>query len=248
MALEEVFSEEEVWAAVTAYGGNKVPGPDGLNLNFVKANWEIYPGISWGLVVKLDFEKAYDSVDHSFLDEVMKDIGFGERWGFWVQSCISTPMLSVLVNGSPMEEFALEKDDTMFFLEPNMEYLVNTKRILRCFEISSGLKINFHKSCVVKVGKKVAREEDWEAAIKCKKETLPISYLGLPLGARPNSKCFWDSVLLRIEKRLAPWKKKFLSKGGRLVLIKAVLSSFPTYFMSIFKVPVNVAQSIEKCR
>ncbi|KAK3229395.1 hypothetical protein Dsin_001276 [Dipteronia sinensis] len=46
--------------------------------------------------------------------------------------------------------------------------------------------------------------------------------------------------------RLTPWKRRFLSKGGRLILIKAVLSSLPTYFLSVFKVPGGVAQMIER--
>ncbi|KAK3217841.1 hypothetical protein Dsin_011811 [Dipteronia sinensis] len=53
-------------------------------------------------------------------------------------------------------------------------------------------------------------------------------------------------MINRIEKRLAPWKKKFLSNGGRLVLIKSVISSIPNYFLSAFKMPVGVAQRIEK--
>ncbi|KAK2651364.1 hypothetical protein Ddye_011220 [Dipteronia dyeriana] len=43
-------------------------------------------------------------------------------------------------------------EDTIIFLKPRMEFLINTRRILRCFELASGLRINFHKSCVVKVG------------------------------------------------------------------------------------------------
>ena len=35
---------------------------------------------------------------------------------------------------------------------------LSLKRILWCFELSSGLKINFHKSCVVIVGKSVSNE------------------------------------------------------------------------------------------
>jgi hypothetical protein len=45
-------------------------------------------------------------------------------------------------------------DDTILFLEPKVEYIRNAKRILRCFELISGLKINFHKSCLVRIGKK----------------------------------------------------------------------------------------------
>ncbi|KAK3231065.1 hypothetical protein Dsin_002946 [Dipteronia sinensis] len=89
-------------------------------------------------------------------------------------------------------------------------------------------------------------EKCWASVLKCKAETLPISYLGLPLGSWPSSKAMWTPVIERIDKRLAPWKRKFLSKGGRLTLIKTVISSIPTYFMSIFKIPVGIAQRIEK--
>lgn len=38
-------------------------------------------------------------------------------------------------------------DDTILFLKPSLEYLCNDRRILRCFELVAGLRINFHKSC-----------------------------------------------------------------------------------------------------
>ena len=82
--------------------------------------------------------------------------------------------------------------------------------------------------------------------LNCRATSLPIQYLGLPLGSRPCSKAFWDPVIRKIEKRLTPWKRKLLSKGGRLVLIKSVLNSIPSYFLSIFKMPVGVASRIEK--
>ncbi|KAK3224590.1 hypothetical protein Dsin_004452 [Dipteronia sinensis] len=44
-----------------------------------------------GLLIKLDFEKAYDSVDHSFLDNMIRNMGFGEKWRKWMRDCISTP-------------------------------------------------------------------------------------------------------------------------------------------------------------
>ena len=123
---------------------------------------------------------------------------------------------------------------------------MTARRILRCFELASGLRINFHKSCVVKVGKEHVNEVNWAAKFRCLKARLPISYLGLTLGGRPSSKSFWSNLIQKIEKRLAPWKKIFLNKGGRLVLIKVVMASIPNYYMSIFKIPVWVAQKIER--
>jgi hypothetical protein len=53
-------------------------------------------------------------------------------------------------------------------------------------------------------------------------------------------------LIHRIEIRLAPWKKRFLNKGGRSVLIKAVMASIPNYFMSVFKMPVWLAHRLER--
>ncbi|XP_028120245.1 uncharacterized protein LOC114317682 [Camellia sinensis] len=59
-----------------------------------------------GIILKLDFEKAYDSVNWSFLLSMMKNFGFGEKWLTWVQECILNTRVSVLVNGSPISEFS----------------------------------------------------------------------------------------------------------------------------------------------
>ncbi|KAK2651321.1 hypothetical protein Ddye_018810 [Dipteronia dyeriana] len=62
-----------------------------------------------GLLVKLDFEKAYDSVDHCFLDFMMDGMGFGAIWRGLVKECISSSLMSVLVNGKPSPQFGLER-------------------------------------------------------------------------------------------------------------------------------------------
>ncbi|GKV27589.1 hypothetical protein SLEP1_g36748 [Rubroshorea leprosula] len=60
-------------------------------------------------VFKADFEKAYDSVDWSFLDWMMENFGFGMKWRGWIMECLSTARVSVLVNGSPTKEFEVGK-------------------------------------------------------------------------------------------------------------------------------------------
>ena len=41
------------------------------------------------------------------------------------------------------------------------------------------------------------------------------------------------------------WNCKHLSLGGRLVLLKSVLSSLPVYALSFFKAPSGIVSSIE---
>ena len=64
----------------------------------------------------------------------------------------------------------------------------------------------------------------------CKVGRLPMSYLGMPLGAHFKDASIWNPILERVEKKLANWKRLYLSKGGRLTLLKSTLSSLPTYF------------------
>jgi hypothetical protein len=56
------------------------------------------------LSFKVDFEKAYDSVDWGYLDEVMGIMSFPTLWRKWIKECVCTTLASVLVNGSPTED------------------------------------------------------------------------------------------------------------------------------------------------
>ena len=58
---------------------------------------------------KVDFEKAYDSVDLNYLDVVMSKMNFPTLWQKWILECVGKATTSVLVNGSPTEEFLMER-------------------------------------------------------------------------------------------------------------------------------------------
>ncbi|RVW99510.1 putative ribonuclease H protein [Vitis vinifera] len=75
---------------------------------------------------------------------------------------------------------------------------------------------------------------------------LPTVYLGLPLGAPNRASSVWVGVEERMWRRLALWKRQYLSKEGRITLIKSTLSSIPLYQMSVFRMPKSVARRIEK--
>lgn len=57
------------------------------------------------MVLKVDFEKAYDLVSWSFIDYMLFRLGFGPMWRKWMQGCYTANSMSVLVNGSPTNEF-----------------------------------------------------------------------------------------------------------------------------------------------
>ena len=73
-----------------------------------------------------------------------------------------------------------------------------------------------------------------------------MKYLGMPLGTSFKIVLIWNPILEKMEKKLSGWKRLYLSKGGRLTLLKSTLSSIPTYFLSLFTIPKAVAARLER--
>ena len=102
----------------------------------------------------------------------------------------------------------------------------------------TSLKVNVQKSEMVPIGE----VDDVHVLVEilgCRVGTLHMSYLGMPLGTSYKSPSIWNPILEIIERKLAKWKKLYLSKGGRLMLLKSTLSSLSTYFLSLFTIPTH---------
>lgn len=230
-----------------------------------------------GMIFKVDIEKAYDSLNWGFLDSVMEQMNFPDRWRKWVSAILSASRASVLVNGSPTREFkcfrglrqgdplspflfviamealtsmmkqALDKglfhglkcgsdgpllshflyaDDAIFVGEWSILNALNICRILRCFYLVSGLRINLSKCRVF--GTEVEKNGLAEV-LRCKVGDLPFIHLGLQVGKNMNGIKAWDPVVEIFRKRLSLWKAKQLSVGGRITVLKSVLNALPTY-------------------
>ena len=120
------------------------------------------------------------------------------------------------------------------------------RSILRCFEIASGLKVNFHKSKIGSIGIHLRKVERFSTILNCNIMKVPFKYLGIPVGANHRRIEFWQDMIQKIQKRLALWKGKYLSFAGRVTLIKSVLSTIPLYYLSLFKLPICVEKMIRK--
>jgi hypothetical protein len=137
-------------------------------------------------------------------------------------------------------------DDTLCIGTASVENLWALKAILRGFEMTSGLRVNFGKSCLV--GINVPNDFMCMASdsLNCRIGHTPFKYLGLPVGANPRLSSTWKPMVDAIKKRLGSWGNKFISLGGRIVLINAVLNSMPVFFLSYLKIPVKVWREVVK--
>lgn len=80
----------------------------------------------------------------------------------------------------------------------------------------------------------------------CKVRSFLMTYFRMPLGASFKSTGIWNPILEKFQCRLAGWKRTYLSKGERLTLLKSTLSGLPNYYLSLFTIPSNVVNRIER--
>ena len=73
-----------------------------------------------------------------------------------------------------------------------------------------------------------------------------FKYLGFFL--KPNNYGFqdWIWIYQKVEARVSAWENKFISRAGRLGLIKVVLQSIPVYWDSIAYIPKGIINKINK--
>ncbi|KAK1423484.1 hypothetical protein QVD17_18787 [Tagetes erecta] len=251
------------------------------------------------LMLKVDLEKAFDSLSWSFLDMIMSHMQFPPLWRKWILGTLSNARSSILVNGSPTREFCIKRgvrqgdplspflfilamealnvvmtkanslgtfrgisihhngptlshlffaDDAIFMGEWSERNALNLTRILRCFYLASGLKVNYKKSRIFGLGVVENDVNNMAIVLNCQVGKLPFKYLGIPMGANMNHIKNWKDVIDIFESRLSSWKANALSFGGRITLLKSVLGSLPIYYFSLFKAPIHVIECLEKLR
>jgi hypothetical protein len=137
-------------------------------------------------------------------------------------------------------------DDTVCIGEATISNLWSLKAILRGFELASGLKVNFWKSGLMGVNVSSTFLDSACTFLNCRLGSIPFKYLGLPIGANPKSLSTWEPLLDHLRNRLLTWRNKYISLGGRIVLINAVLNAIPIFSLSFLKMPMSVWKKVVK--
>lgn len=70
-------------------------------------------------------------------------------------------------NGDTVISHLFNADDALFIGEWNKGNIKNMALILRCFHVTSGLKVNFHKSRVFGIVVDVRKVSGWEIPLGC---------------------------------------------------------------------------------
>jgi hypothetical protein len=61
------------------------------------------------IILKLDFEKAFDLVEHSVILAMLRAKGFPSKWINWIEDVLSSATTSVLLNGTSRKRVQVQE-------------------------------------------------------------------------------------------------------------------------------------------
>nr|GEU79023.1 hypothetical protein [Tanacetum cinerariifolium] len=108
-------TNNEIKAAMFDIGDDRAPGPDGYTSVFFKKGWNIIGDDicnaelmhnyhrnqeSPRCAFKIDIQKAYDTADWKFLENILIKFGFHNTMVKWIMACVSSTSFSLSISGN----------------------------------------------------------------------------------------------------------------------------------------------------
>ena len=157
---------------------------------------------------------------------------------------MTKPINELDEKGFPVIQYV---DDTLILLKASQREVFSFKAWLNSFAHSTGLKVNYYKSCLYPINLSHENAAFFAGLLRCNIGTMPFTYLGLTMGTTRPRVVDFAPLVDRVERRLTA-SSQFLPQGGRLTLINSVLSSIPTYYMCSLQLPISVVKAIDTSR
>lgn len=162
------------------------------------------------------------------------------------QNVVSNGFLHGVVLGgnAPPISHLLFADDSLIFGRAVEEEVVFLKQCLLLYGCATGQKNKFQKSAL-SFGPGVRNTINDMVQNILGVPVVPFheKYLGLPTVSGRSKKQMFKRIEERLDTHMSGWQSKFLSKAGKVILMKAVAQAIPTYSMSVFRLPKGVCKA-----
>jgi hypothetical protein len=136
-------------------------------------------------------------------------------------------------------------DDTLLVMQADPQQLNFLKQLLQDFATSAGLKVNFNKSLMIPINVPEDKMSSLAAGFGCQIGSMPLTYLGLPMGTTKPRFQDLTPMMDTIERKLTACSS-LLSYIGRLQMVNSVLTPLATYTMCSIKLHVGVIDNIDR--
>ncbi|KAL2527183.1 Uncharacterized protein Adt_12237 [Abeliophyllum distichum] len=137
-------------------------------------------------------------------------------------------------------------DDMIIFANGQKQSI---RRVLHCiehYERASGQLVNRDKNGIILPRRAPTQQiHRLEHLTGFRHQQQPFTYLGVPLFKGPRKIFLYDDLVQKVRSKISGWASRLLSPGGRITLIRSVLSSLPLYLHQIMKPPKTVLKKLE---
>jgi hypothetical protein len=141
---------------------------------------------------------------------------------------------------------SLYADDAAVFVAPFKEDIQNFASILEGFGNVTGLCTNFQKSSVVPIRCGHVDLNEVLSGIPASRACFPLKYLGLPLSVWSLKRVDFQHLEDKCAGKLPTWCGKLVATAGRATLVKSVIASQATYYMTPLMLPPGTLKFINK--
>lgn len=160
----------------------------------------------------------------------------------WLHGDLNLPVQNPYTKNYPIIQYA---DDTLIILPVEEGQLYTLMNILNTFTEFTGLKVNYSKSSLVPININDERALQLANILGCKKESMPFTYLGLPMGTTRPKVDDLIPVVSGLDKRLSG-VATMMTYSGRLTHWKAMISALPIFSMCCIRVPFTILDHFGK--
>ncbi|KAJ0074622.1 hypothetical protein Patl1_37562 [Pistacia atlantica] len=213
MRLENALAEAEILAALKSISRESSPGPDGFGSGFYLCCWDLIK------------EDVIDAAKDFFLGSTLPRF-------YTASYLVFIPKVEELKSFDKFRPISLCSVAYKIFSKVQVQRMTSFLSQLISHE---QVFVNGGKRSVQRLLSTLEVYEKWFVEGK-----FLVTYLGVPLVSGCLTSTHLVLLIEKIRRKIASWKLKLLSQGGRLTLMKHVLACMSTHLLAVLNVPMKV--------
>ncbi|XP_039130894.1 uncharacterized protein LOC120267295 [Dioscorea cayenensis subsp. rotundata] len=216
------------------------------------------------MLIKLDIEKTYDTVNWNAILAVFDHMNFPPLWISWISTCLRSCSFSLLINGNsspwfpssrgvrqgdPISSylFILVSQILTAFLNQGLKAARNINHCLEVYRHITGQRPNLLKSqiffptwCNKHVSSRIC------SILNLTQASFPFKYLGILISHKRLAASSFNPMVVKIRHLCSRWSNYNLSQAAKTTLINSTLFSIPTYTLSVYPIPDSIISEITR--